>query len=186
MYLKLYLTKGLKMNVLLVLLSGLLMAIMGCAQTHFLSKESRRLIFQKVNKRYNKTGKIKTTNEISFIGKNIFIASDSTFWIDPKTMRKHSIVTFIIKEIEFSSSGGQYAAAGAGIGLLGGAFLGFLIGMVEDSKKITLNLFSSNPEPGSGIKNGVIIGAAVGMGVGIIAGVGESPKEKFVLDFPER
>ena len=174
------------MNVLLVLLSGLLMATIGCSQTHFLSKESRRLIFRKVNKKYNKTGKIKTTNEISFIGKNIFIASDSTFWIDPKTMRKHSIVTFIIKEIEFSSSGGQYAAAGAGIGLLGGAFLGFLIGMVEDSKKITLNLFSSNPEPGSGIKNGVIIGAAVGMGVGIIAGVGESPKEKFVLDFPER
>ena len=186
MYLKLYLTKGLKMNVLLVILSGLLMAIMGCAQTHFLSKESRWSIFRRVNKKYTKTGKIKTTNQISFIGKNIFIASDSTFWIDPETNKRHSIATSTIKEIEFSGNSGQNAAAGAAIGVIGGAFLGFIIGVVQDSKEITLNPLSSNPEPASGIKNGVIIGAAVGMGAGIIAGVGGSPNEKFVLDFPER
>jgi hypothetical protein len=161
--------------------------LMDCStQTQFLSKESRWLIFRKVNKKYTKTGKIKTTNQISFIGKNIFIASDSTFWIDPETNKRHSIATSTIKEIEFSGNSGQNAAAGAAIGVIGGAFLGFIIGVVEDSKKITLNPFSSNPEPGSGIKNAVIIGAAVGMGAGIIAGVGGSPNEKFVLDFPER
>jgi len=159
--------------------------LMGCAQTHFLSKESKWSFFNKVNEKHDKIGKIKTTSQISFEGKHIIIASDSTVWFDPKTEKRHSIATFTIEEIEFSS-GGQYIAAGAVIGLLAGGSFGFIIGMVEDSKRVTLNPFSSNPDPASGIKKNTIIGASVGVGLGIIVGLGKSTKEKYVLDYNGR
>jgi len=163
-----------------------LFVLMGCAQTHFLSKESKWRVFNRVNEKHDKIGKIKTTNQNGFEGKNIRIASDFTTWINPKTKNRHAIVTSTIKEIEFSSNQSQYFLAGAGVGLLAGAFLGFVIGMLEDSKRITLDPFSSNPDPASGIKKNAIIGASIGMGVGIIIGIGITPKERFVLDYIRR
>jgi hypothetical protein len=160
---------------------------MGCAQTHFFSKESKWTIFNRVNDKHDKVGKIQTTRQISFEGKNILIATDSTVWIDSKTKKRHAIATSLIKEITFSSNEIQYFMAGAGIGLMGGVFSGLVLGFVEDSKtalKNTLNPFSN--EELSGIKKGVIIGGTVGMGVGSLIGLGLAPREKFVLDYQGR
>ncbi len=108
------------MKKLCLIIYTLSLLIPGCTHIHKYST------FDELNsKTKGKEAKITLINEQELIGKDIYISSDSTFWIDPDRENKKSIITPEVSSI-FIKDRTRGAIAGLGLGLLGGAAVGCL------------------------------------------------------------
>lgn len=128
----------------------------------------------------DKNAKITLKNEQDLIGNGIYIAPDSTFWLDPNTGNKKSIITSEVSSIVLKNRG-RGALEGLGLGLLGGAAIGALIGL------------SIGAEPGDVLfttKDIALIGGIFGGGIGgllgLLRGSVVGSNDKFIIDYKEK
>ena len=122
-----------------------------------------------------KNANITLINEKDLIGKGIYIAPDSTFWLDPNTGNKQSIITSEVSSIVFKKRV-QGAAEGLFLGLLGGVTAGILIGWASFDKPDIW--FGSAKE--SATFGGFVLGCFGGL-LGIPIGAIVGSKDKFII-----
>ena len=136
--------------------------------------------FDEINTRTKgKNAKITLINEQDLIGRGIYITPDSTFWIDPNTSYKKSIITQAVSSIVINNRG-RGTLEGLGLGLLGGIATGVSIGLL------------SGYEPGD-IFTAEMKALLLGIGLGGIGGLLGLPigtavgsKDKFIIDYKEK
>ncbi len=128
------------------------------------------------NKIKDKEAKITLINELDLIGKDINIYTDSTFWLDPNTENKQSIITSEVSSI-ITKSRWQGVLEGLGLGLLGGAAIGAIIGFESYEGP---DLLVGSPA-GAALFVGFfcgILGGLLGIPIGAIVG----SKDEFIIN----
>jgi hypothetical protein len=139
--------------------------------------------FDEINtKTKDKNAKITLISEQNLIGKDIYIAPDSTFWLNPNTKNKQSIITSEVSSIAFKNSW-RGKLDGLLLGFLGGAVIGVTIGYLQgdDDPGMMMGLNAELKAVLGGIGLGGI-GGLLGIPIGTIIG----SNDKFIIENREK
>ncbi len=150
----------------------------GCTSVHIIQHDESS--YNEVNKKVEgKQASITLESGQKIEGKDIRVTIDSTSWVESESHSKQVVPTAEVKEIAIRNreKGGL---SSCGLGLLGGAFVGFLWavwserresqkpGYIGEEKEIIL-LYST------------MLGGAVGGGVGLVIGYVKGWTDKYIL-----